>query len=507
MAARKKTSTSDSTGADRDLAAEALAQARAALAAYEHRLSDSAERTEGRVAHYRDDVKAAVRKANTDDALVLRKVDAALGASQKERAARSRHTRRLPTTCSPTLPRSRRSSVRSDVPATFAACSLRLEAADRPGLVVVRVAIAIGSEPTEQIGPLIGDRAAVEQLVGAFLDRRVRGVIRTARARRDDGSGRQCAALRRHFAVRDRVRSRNRALSARKITCCGDAGEANVTSGPDNDDVPAAAGQRLSICLLGDFRVRDGDRDVALPESTWRLVAFLALAGRPVSRRYAAHTLWLDKPERRAEANLRSVLWRLHRTGLRIVRTEGQLVALADDVTVDVTAVRAIAGRFWKAAADLEMLDLDVDALLDVDLLPDWYDDFVEVERERLRQLVLYVYEAVAGELGRRGDVGHALDLAFRAVAAAPWRESSHRLVMQLHIADGNIAEAVRHYRQLEQMLDSELGVRPSDVTSELVAPFLVGGSPTGARAASRRTPSGSAGTRTPGRRDHLPSH
>ena len=89
MAARKQkatSSTSDTAGDDRKLAAEAIKQARAALRAYEHRIADSAERTEGRVAHYRDDVKAAVRKANTDDALVLRKVDAALGSSQKERA-------------------------------------------------------------------------------------------------------------------------------------------------------------------------------------------------------------------------------------------------------------------------------------------------------------------------------------------------------------------------------------------------------------------------------------
>jgi DNA-binding SARP family transcriptional activator len=113
--------------------------------------------------------------------------------------------------------------------------------------------------------------------------------------------------------------------------------------------------------------------------------------------------------------------------------------------------------------------------LLDVELLPDWYDDFVEVERERLRQLVLYVYEAVAGELGRRGDIARALDLAFRAVAAAPWRESTHRLVMRLHIADGNIAEAVRHYRQLERTLSSELGVRPSAMTTQLITEFLNG--------------------------------
>jgi len=216
-------------------------------------------------------------------------------------------------------------------------------------------------------------------------------------------------------------------------------------------------------------------------------VAYLALAGHPVSRRHTAHALWLDKPEHRAEANLRSALWRLNRTGLHIVQTERQLLALTDGIKVDVASVKELAGRFWNGQSACEIVDLDIDSLLDVDLLPDWYDDFVEVERERLRQLVLYVFEAVATELGRRGDIGRALDLALRAIAAAPWRESAHRLLIGLHIADGNIAEAVRHYRNLERMLSSELHVRPSETTAALVAEYIDDGSGGGVRANARK--------------------
>jgi DNA-binding SARP family transcriptional activator len=234
-----------------------------------------------------------------------------------------------------------------------------------------------------------------------------------------------------------------------------------------------AAETAISIRLLGDFRIHDHDRELALPPSTWRLVAYLALAGHPVTRRHTAHVLWLDKPERRAEANLRSALYRLNRTGLHIVQSDGQLLALTDRVAVDVSSVKEIAGRFWNGQTGCDILELDVDSLLDVELLPDWYDDFVEVERERLRQLVLHVLEAVATERGRRGDTGRALDLTWRAIAAAPWRESAHRLLISLHIAEANIAEAVRHYRYLERLLAEELGVQPSEATTALVTDFL----------------------------------
>jgi hypothetical protein len=54
---------------------------------------------------------------------------------------------------------------------SFAACSLRLEAAELEGVFIIRAAIAIEKNATEHIGPLIGDGAAVERIVADFLDR------------------------------------------------------------------------------------------------------------------------------------------------------------------------------------------------------------------------------------------------------------------------------------------------------------------------------------------------
>jgi DNA-binding SARP family transcriptional activator len=108
-----------------------------------------------------------------------------------------------------------------------------------------------------------------------------------------------------------------------------------------------------------------------------------------------------------------------------------------------------------------------------MELLPDWYDDFVEVRREQLRQMQLHAMEAMAERFGRAGATTKALDLARSAVAAAPLRESAHRLVVMLHLAEGNVSEAVRQFDLLQRLLRDELGIRPSSAMSELIKPWM----------------------------------
>ena len=47
---------------------------------------------------------------------------------------------------------------------------------------------------------------------------------------------------------------------------------------------------------------------------------------------------------------------------------------------------------------------------LDGDLLPDWYDDWLMIERERLRQLRVHALEQLAERAMREGRYGHAID-------------------------------------------------------------------------------------------------
>ena len=69
----------------------------------------------------------------------------------------------------------------------------------------------------------------------------------------------------------------------------------------------------VMLHLLHGFTLRVGWRPVQLMWSSQRLVALLALREQPPSRAYVAGTLWPETTDTRANANLRSSLWRVQR--------------------------------------------------------------------------------------------------------------------------------------------------------------------------------------------------
>ena len=224
---------------------------------------------------------------------------------------------------------------------------------------------------------------------------------------------------------------------------------------------------RPRLTLLGGFELLWNDEHVPLSTSAQRLLAFVALRDRPLQRSYVAGSLWLDSPEERAAANLRSALWRLNGCGLELVHAEGTQLSLDAGVIVDLREAEQLAHH---ALDRSNGSDLDFDAsLLGGDLLPDWYDEWVVFERERFHQLRLRALDALCGRLADAGRLDGALEIGLAAVADDPLRESSHRAVVRVHLADGNIAEAVRQYRLCRRLLNEHLGVEPSERMQELM--------------------------------------
>ncbi len=217
---------------------------------------------------------------------------------------------------------------------------------------------------------------------------------------------------------------------------------------------------RAQLSLLGGFELVCAGSPVRLQMSARRLVAFLALHDRPLLRLYVAGVLWLDTPEQRAYANLRSTLWRLHRCDPGLVDVAGQELRLSRNVAVDIREAEAAAHRIL-AAAEPDEQRFEPAQLLD-DLLPDWYDDWVLLERERFRQVRLHALDTLCERLMTRRRLEEALEVGLAAVAAEPLRESAHRAVVSVHLAEGNTAEAIRQYRLCRRLLKEQLGVEPS---------------------------------------------
>lgn len=216
-----------------------------------------------------------------------------------------------------------------------------------------------------------------------------------------------------------------------------------------------------TVHLLRRFELRHADRSIPLSPVAQRLVAFLALNGGPLTRVYVAGTLWIDYRQEAANANLRTALWRLSRLSCTLIDPTPTHLSLGADVVVDVHETLAIAQR--AEANGGACRDRELEQIIGAgELLPDWYEDWTVFERERFRQTRLHALESLCDELARQGRHAKALEVGLAAVASEPLRESAHRTVMRVHLAEGNIAEALRQYDLFRGLLESRLGVQPS---------------------------------------------
>ncbi|WP_159083771.1 AfsR/SARP family transcriptional regulator [Nocardioides terrigena] len=229
---------------------------------------------------------------------------------------------------------------------------------------------------------------------------------------------------------------------------------------------------RASVRLLGGFEVMVEDRIVDLPVSAQRLVAVLALHHSwPRSR--IAGTLWPHSSELSALNCLRTTVWRVNRAAPGLIRSGVRAIELHPKASVDVTEVaerlRAVLGPCCSSDDPCDAWDVGDLTTEERSLLPEWDECWLAPERERLHQLWLHGLEAQANRLLKSGAFGRALDLALASVDSDPLRESAHRVVIAIHLAEGNIAQARAAYSHCVRVLEEELGVEPSPQTRAML--------------------------------------
>jgi DNA-binding SARP family transcriptional activator len=242
-----------------------------------------------------------------------------------------------------------------------------------------------------------------------------------------------------------------------------------LSSGEERHEVAlVGASAQIRLNVLGGFSLRSADGVVHLPRTAQRLLAFVALARRPVARDQVAFTLWPDVRETHAHGSLRTALFELRRPGYDLLRVTDGDVHLGRALTVDLEEMLSLAnlitaGRIGRALSSVER------DLLEADLLPGWYDNWVVDQQERHRELRVQTLERLCMAQMEAGRYGDAVTTGSAAVSADPTRDSSARLIIAAHIATGNDAQAIVQYRRLQTRL-RELGLVPSARTTALVA-------------------------------------
>ncbi len=217
---------------------------------------------------------------------------------------------------------------------------------------------------------------------------------------------------------------------------------------------------RFQLGLLAGFELTRDGLSIPLSTGPQHLLAYLALSERLLRRVHVAGVLWADVSDERAAGNLRSALWRLRLAGLDLVEVKRGCLSLSPDVAVDVREVSRLAKFVLDPGTDVTTLGLE--ELVAGELLPDWYDDWVVLERERQHQICLHLFEGLCQRWTKVGHYEKAVMAGLAAVAGEPLRESAQRALIGAYLAEGNSVEAVRQYRLYCSLLREELSLAPS---------------------------------------------
>jgi len=234
---------------------------------------------------------------------------------------------------------------------------------------------------------------------------------------------------------------------------------------------------QFRLWLLGKPKIEHNDQPLALTSVKGQaLLAYLVVTRQAHSRSALAGLLWSDMPEEDARTNLRVTLSQLKKVVGDVISATRRSVELNKDsnIWLDVAVLEQAArsGANLAAAADLYRADLlDDFQVPEAELFEEW----LLVERERLRRLALNVLGQLAETSLDQGDFASGIKAARHLLSIEPWDEAGHRQLIKLLAADGQRSAALAQYETCRQRLADELGVAPSAETTALVETIRTG--------------------------------
>lgn len=222
------------------------------------------------------------------------------------------------------------------------------------------------------------------------------------------------------------------------------------------------------LSLLNGWTLTRAGRRVKVAHRQQRLITALALLG-PRPRTFLSGLLWPDSSEAQAAVGLRVSIWHINHELPGLLDADGATdvsVSLSERVRVDITDLER---DFHTPASELHRSYERWERLRTARLLPGWYEDWVLAEQERFRGLRAAALDSVAAYQLSQGNAEETKAATALAIALEPFRESSHRLLIQAHLATGDLVSALRTYRSFSEELREEFGVDPSPSLTRLI--------------------------------------
>jgi predicted ATPase/DNA-binding SARP family transcriptional activator len=238
---------------------------------------------------------------------------------------------------------------------------------------------------------------------------------------------------------------------------------------------------RFRFYLFGVFHIESERGPVRLPRhKVESLLAYLLLHSEKHSREKLAALFWGDFPDAEARHSLRTALTTL-RTYLdpNLLLTDRETIQFNPNYPVWIDVVE------FQKQLDLnsQLSDLEVSVLSDQaatsrlqsairlyqgDLLVDFYDDWILLERDQYRVRYLEVLLRLTQEMRTRSEYEQAITLAQQVLASDLTNERAHQHLMFCFVASGDRSAALKQYETCRRLLQEELGVEPLPETTAL---------------------------------------
>jgi DNA-binding SARP family transcriptional activator len=236
----------------------------------------------------------------------------------------------------------------------------------------------------------------------------------------------------------------------------------------------------LQLSLFGPVSLRCDGREIRIKSLKLRaLLGYIALSESLVeTRERLVGLLWSESGEAQARAVLRQVIREMRQifvdvgsNGFRIDQHEIGFERGTVDVDVWAVVHAAEAGNVHPLL--LERPHLADELLAGLEDLDSSFRIWVLAKRHTLRDRLLRALENALPE--QSSDPHKEASLAEAIINLDPTHEDACRRLMLAHASAGHIAQALRAYKALWNLLDEDYGMEPAAATQKLVADIKMG--------------------------------
>lgn len=241
----------------------------------------------------------------------------------------------------------------------------------------------------------------------------------------------------------------------------------------------------LQAQLFGPLAVRVNERSAPLrfsAQKTKLLLCYLLLNRQTFHARDRLISLWWgDREPAKARHCFNTALWRLRQVLERLPSRQAPfLIVEANEIGFNTSS------DFWLDVDEFEKLCAlarqlgpgneaalantlkRAVALYRDDLLPDCYEEWCLIERQRLQQLYLFALSRLAALHAQRHEFSESITCCQQILTIDPLREEVHRELIQFFVAAARPQEALRQFHACAAILKQELGTDPMPETLAL---------------------------------------